>query len=150
MTARRSAGCGRVGRTTSNALIVALATLALGACGPSGGVGTGDTLEASEQAAAELQDDLAGMSGLSEPYVAYTDSIDLAAYLEVSVDVTDPTQVEAVFPEIEEAAWLSEVDPLQKMTVIVVPPTGPGVSREYDLRDQATVDELTERWGERP
>ena len=49
------------------------------------------------------------------------------------MELTDARQVEALFPEIEEAAWLSEVDPLQKMTVIVVPPTGPGVSREYDL-----------------
>jgi hypothetical protein len=135
---------------TGSALLIAVGTWALAACGPSGGVGSGDTLKASERAAADLQDALAGMPGVSEPYVTYTDSIDLAAYLDVSVEMTDPAQVETAFPEIEKAAWLSEVDPLWRMTVTVVPPTGPGISQEYDLENKQTVAELTKRWGERP
>jgi hypothetical protein len=150
VTVRRRAGRGPRSRRTVSALLVALGTLTLAACGPSGGVGSGDTLKASERAAADLQDDLTGMPGVSEPYVVYTDAIDLPAYLEVSVVMTDPAQVEPAFPEIEKAAWLSEVDPLWRMTVTVVPPTGPGISREYDLQDKPTVDDLTERWGQRP
>ena len=127
-----------------------LTALTLTACASFGAAGDSDSIEASEQAAAELQEELGGLPGVTMAYVAYQDNATLQAFLRINVEVADPAQVESTVPVVEQAAWLSEVDPLLSMDVTVVPVSGDGTSREYDLEEQATVDELTQRWGERP
>ncbi|MBB3676319.1 hypothetical protein [Modestobacter versicolor] len=136
--------------TAGGAALIAAATLALTGCASFGAAGDSDTLEASEQAAADLQDELAGMPGVTTAFVGYQDDLTEQAHLRVNVEVAEAAQVETTFPEVEEAAWLCEVDPLLTMKVTVVPVSGSGTSQDYDLQDQQTVDDLTERWGERP
>ena len=140
----------RAGWSNGGVLIGALGALALSGCASFGAAGDSDSIEASEQAAAGLQEELGGLPGVTMAYVAYQDNITKGAYLRVNVEVADPAQVESTVPVVEEAAWLSEVEPLLSMKLTVVPVSGDGSSREYDLEDQATVDELTERWGDRP
>jgi hypothetical protein len=126
----------------------------LGACtvGSVGRAGDADTENRSQELAAQLQEQFGRLPGAADASVSYQDNITKRAALRANVRVEAGTDITATLDAVEEAVWLSEVDPLRDLHINVADQAEPPVVeiRDYDLADRAQGKSLTERWGERP
>ncbi|SDO40382.1 hypothetical protein SAMN05660199_01910 [Klenkia soli] len=129
-----------------------LAAVVLSGCSTFGSVGDQDTVDASTEAASQLQDRFEDLPGVALAEVRYQDDLTVGAQLRAAVEVEVGTDVQFTLDAVEEACWRSEVDPLDELVIVVSTRTEPLTSetRSYDLDIGADVSGLTERWGERP
>jgi hypothetical protein len=129
-----------------------VAAIVLSACSAFGAVGDKDTVDASTQAAAQLEDQFGELPGVALAEVRYQDNLTGGAQLRAAVEVTVGTDVPATLDAIEQACWLSPVDPLQELDIVVSTRTDPLTSqtRTYYLTDDEDLAALTQRWGPRP
>lgn len=136
--------------------VLALAALTSGCSVPAiediGRAGNSETREHSQRVAAELEEELERLPGAVRAYVSYEDSIDLQAFAWATVTVAAGTDITATLDAVEQAIWLSDMDPLVDFNITVVDDQTPpaGGNREYHLDDLNQVEALNERWGERP